>query len=98
MARNDEKGHLPYSEDPGGVPQHSRGGYQPIEARRSVTGTPREGANAISTTKAGEDEWTKVGKQIWPRGPPDPIWKTFPPLEIDKPPTPIINNQRHDFT
>ena len=98
LARNDEKGHLPYFEDPGGVPQHRRGGYQPIEARRSIPGTPREGANVMLKMEAEEEDAATVGTQMWPCGPVDPIWKTFPPLEIDKPPAPIINDQGHAHT
>ena len=39
----EENGHLPILEDPGGVPQHRRGGYQPRASARPVPRTPRKG-------------------------------------------------------
>jgi hypothetical protein len=86
LVKIDKKGHLPGFEDPGGVPQHWRGGYQPTGDRRPVPGAPRKGTNAISTAKVEEEDAATVGMQMWPC---DPFWKTFPPLKIDKPPAPI---------
>jgi hypothetical protein len=54
VVSGEEKGHLPVFGDPRGVPQHSRGGYQPRVSTKPVRGTPRKGANAIST-KEEED-------------------------------------------
>ena len=98
LVSNDEKGHSPPFQDPGGVPQHRRGGYQPIEDRRPVPGTPRKGGQRDVVDEGREESAATVGTQMWPRGPVDPIWKVFPPLEIDKPPMPIINDQGHSHT
>ena len=98
LVSGDEESHLPIFQDAGGVPQHRKVGYRPMVDGRPVPGTPRKGANAMWRTKAKEDEGTTVGTHMWPRGPGDPFWKTFPPLKIDKPPAPIINDQRHGHT
>jgi len=95
LASGDEGSHLPVFQDAGGVPQHRKVGYRPMVDGRPVPKTPRKGANAMWRTKAKEDEGTTVGTQMWPHGPVDPIWKMFLPLKIDKPPAPIINDQRH---
>jgi len=92
LVSGDEESHLPIFQDAGGVPQHRKVGYRPMVDGRPVPGTPRKGANAMWRTKAKEDEGTTVGTHMWPRGPGDPFWKTFPPLKIDKPPAPIIND------
>ena len=84
LASGDEGSHLPVFQDAGGVPQHRKVGYRPMVDGRPVPGTPRKGANAMWTTKAEEDKIATVGTQMWPRGPTDPFWEMFPPLEIDK--------------
>jgi hypothetical protein len=92
LVKNNKRGHLPVFGDPGGVPQDERGGYRLTMDRKPVPGTPRKGSNTISTTKAEEDQGATIDKRIWPRGPVDPFWKMFPPLEIDKPPAPKTIN------
>jgi hypothetical protein len=90
----DKKGHLPVFGDPGRVPQHWRGGYQPTGDRRPVPGTPRKETNVISTAKVEEEDAVTVDRQMWPHSLPNPIWKTFPPHDVNKPPD-KINRTMH---
>jgi hypothetical protein len=51
----------------------------------------------MSTMEAEEEDAATVGKQMWPRGPLDPFWKTFPPRDVNKPPD-EINGTMHAQT
>jgi hypothetical protein len=97
LASIDEKGNLPVFEDPGGVLEHRRGGYQPIANRKPVPGTPRKGGQRDVVNEGREDEGATVGRQMWSRGPPDPFWKMFPPRDVNKPPD-EINGMMHAQT
>ncbi len=86
VASNDEKGHLPVFQDPGGASQHKKMGYKSMMDRRTVPWiNPREQDLTKTAMEAEEDNATTVGRQMWLHGPPDLFWKMFPPLEIDKP-------------
>ena len=54
---------LPEFQDPGEVPKHRRPDYKPMVDAKPVPGAPRKGTNAISPTKAKEDNTAMVGIQ-----------------------------------
>ncbi len=66
----------------------------PMVDARPIPWTPREVANATTRMEAEEDDSTTVGMQMWPRGPGNPFWESFPPLiDINKRQPKIINRR-----
>ena len=86
MASGDEENHLPVFGDTGGALQHREEGYMPMVDARPIPWTPREVANTTTRMEAEKDNTETVGMQMWPHGPGNPFWESFP-LLID------INNQ-----
>jgi len=85
--------------DTGVVPQHRNVGYMPIVDGAPVSWKPKkQEADTISTMEAEEDDAAMVGMQMWPRGPGDPFWESFPSLiDINKRPSKIYKQtyQQH---
>jgi len=70
----------------------------PMVDARPIPWTPREVANATTRMKAEKDDTEMVGMQMWPRGPGDPFWESFPPLiDINKQPPKVYKQtyQQH---
>jgi hypothetical protein len=95
---NGLKGHLPFFQDPGGVPQHSRVGYRPMEDSRPVPGAPRKGTRTISTRMGAEEDGSRWHTDVAARS-GLPILESVPITRNSHTArAEFFNNQRHACT